>query len=234
MQQIFLIPPSEGKNFQNSYTSEKLSFDFQKPEKIAKNATEKDLKCSGKRFEEGISLNKNIGNSGTIEVIQRYSWVMFDAIDYMGMTKNAQDFFDANFLILSGMYGLVKPLDKIGNYKLPIETKWLYDFWGEKIVQKISKLSVQQVINFLPLSYAKLIGANEKPKSQEKLRSVLQEKNIKIINVEFFKDGKKMSHGVKKVKGNFIKHICERGEFDYTKYDFEEKNGMIFVRVEEN
>jgi hypothetical protein len=43
---LFLIPPSEGKNPENKYTKESLSFVFEKPLEIAQNVTEKDLKCT--------------------------------------------------------------------------------------------------------------------------------------------------------------------------------------------
>jgi len=46
MKILFLLPPSEGKNPENKYNSEKLSFHLEKPLNIAENVTEKDLKCS--------------------------------------------------------------------------------------------------------------------------------------------------------------------------------------------
>jgi hypothetical protein len=45
MKIFFLLPPSEGKNSENIYDFESLSFNFDKPFDIAKNVTEKDLKC---------------------------------------------------------------------------------------------------------------------------------------------------------------------------------------------
>lgn len=46
MKIIFLIPPSEGKNPDGKPICEKTFYNFTKPLEIAKNATEKDLKCS--------------------------------------------------------------------------------------------------------------------------------------------------------------------------------------------
>ncbi|MFC1798029.1 hypothetical protein ACFLY2_02630 [Patescibacteria group bacterium] len=45
MKILFLLPPSEGKNSENKYTKEELSFNFEKPLEIAQNVTGKDLKC---------------------------------------------------------------------------------------------------------------------------------------------------------------------------------------------
>jgi len=45
MKILFLLPPSEGKNSENKYNTEDLTYEFDKPLEIAKNVTEKDLKC---------------------------------------------------------------------------------------------------------------------------------------------------------------------------------------------
>lgn len=82
---------------------------------------------------------------------------MYEAIDYRGMSSSAQKFFSEHFLILSGMYGILRPDDMIGNYKLPIETKGLYQFWWDVIPEAIAELQAEYIINLLPLSYAKLI-----------------------------------------------------------------------------
>jgi hypothetical protein len=46
MKVIFLLPPSEGKNSENKYVKEEVSFNFEKPLNIVNNVSEKDLKCS--------------------------------------------------------------------------------------------------------------------------------------------------------------------------------------------
>jgi len=211
---IFLIPPSEGKNTWWVLWIENTSFSFLKPKIIAESATEKDLKCSSKRYQEWISLNKNISKS-SIEIlpaVERYSWVMYNAIDYKGMNKDWKGFFEESFLILSGMYGVLKPQDMIGNYKLPIETRWLYDFWWTQVLESIQSLEADYIVNLLPISYWKLLfGKN-------KWREVIFSKKRKftIINVNFLKsDGSKMTHWVKKVKGEWIHDICTKKISDY-------------------
>lgn len=229
MKILFLIAPSEwkNKNIDNTLikntiniTSSKkmLSFNFEKPLDIACNATEKDLKCSGDRYKEGINLNQNINkitdtNSIKINAIRRYSGVMYNAIDYIGMNKDWQTFFENNFLILSGMYGIIKPLDKIWNYKLPIETKGLYNFWGDKIIDKIIEIRPDCIVNLLPMSYAKMAIVW---KWKEKK---LSKSGIKIININFWKeDGTKIAHWVKKLRWEWIKHICDNNITDYRKF----------------
>jgi len=199
MKIIYLLPPSEGKNAHWTSESESLSFIFKKPLDIAVNATEKDLKCTGKRYEEGIQLNKNISTSELLPAIERYSWVMYNAIDYWKMTQSWKKYFEDNFLILSGMYGLVLPLDTIWNYKLPIETKWLYKYWWDQITHTLNALGTDYIVDMLPWSYSKMID--------------WKNINSQIIRVNFMhtKDGeiKKITHWVKKVKWEYVKNICE-------------------------
>ena len=109
------------------------------------------------------------------------------------------------------MYGILKPLDSIWNYKLPIETKWLIDFWWDKIVREINSLRVDYVVNLLPISYSKLILWKNK-KIWEQFSEL---RNFWIININFLQpDWKKISHWVKKVKWEWIKNICEK-EIEY-------------------
>ena len=199
MKIIYLLPPSEGKNPWGENTWESLSFDFKKPLEIAKNATAKDLKCKDARYLEGIEMNTHVEISDVLPAISRYSGVMYNAIDYLWMSESWKKYFSDNFLILSGMYGILRPEDRIGNYKLPIETKWLYNFWWDSITQELNNLRADVIVDFLPNSYKKMVD-------WKKL-------DAKILRVEFMhtKHGeiKKMTHGVKKVKWEYINTLCE-------------------------
>lgn len=205
MKIIFLIPPSEAKLSSSFYTKEELSFVFKKPLIISKNATEKDLKCTWKRYEESINLNKNIEKSHTIEAIKRYDWVMYKSIDYDNFEDSSKKYFNDKFLILSGMYGLLKPMDKIWNYKLPIETKTLSKYWISEITKKLNDLELDYIVDLLPDSYKKMINFNEI--------------NTKVIRLNFIKNNwKKVSHGVKKIKWEWIKDICKNREKNYQNF----------------
>ena len=203
MKILFLLPPSEGKNSQGETWEEKLSFSFEKPKEIARNVTEKDLKCSGNRFEEWVNLNKQLCETKDFMVtsaINRYSGVMYNAIDFTGMNDEWKKYFEENFMIFSGMYGIVKANDLIGNYKLPIETKTLAKYWQETITKTLNESWADYVVNLLPLSYQKMID--------------FKKLSPKLVNINFQveKNGKivKMAHWVKKIKGEWIKNICEK------------------------
>lgn len=209
MKILFLLPPSEGKNTEWTPGEEQLSYVFDKPSEIAKNVTEKDLKCTWNRFEEGLQLNRELCSSlpfvegGTVQItkaMNRYTWVMFNAIDYSGMNDSGREYFENHFMILSGMYGIVKPSDMIGNYKLPIESKGLVKYWKENITETLNNSWVEYIVNLLPLSYMKMIDFK------------ILVPQLVNINFQTEKNGKivKISHWVKKIKGQWIKNICEQ------------------------
>ena len=223
---LFLIPPSEGKNNDGKKKTEILSFSFKKPKKIAIHATEKDLKSKAARFEEWMKFNKLCvnGKSENYErAIERYSWVMYNAIWYNNMNAVGKNFFEENFLILSGMYWILKPTDIIWNYKLPIETKWLLWFWADQITAKIQEINPDYIINLLPLSYQKMLDF--------KLFWG------KIIDVNFYTEKervlKKMTHWVKKIKWEWIKEICESEKTDYKNFWWEviKDNQVIEIQI---
>lgn len=200
MKFLFLLPPSEWKNVESNFNKDERSYDFKFPIDILNLATEKDLKCTWKRFEEAVEINKTFQCNWFEQAINRYSGIMYNAIWYQNMTKDALNYFNDNFLIFSGLYWIVKPLDKIGNYKLPIETKWLAKYWKEDITNALNNEEVDYIVNFLPLSYMKMID--------------FKSLNKKVINVNFLHEKnwkiQKISHGVKKIKWEFINNICEQ------------------------
>jgi uncharacterized protein len=76
---------------------------------------------------------------------------MFNGDVYRGMQSHnfsdeELDFAQKNLRILSGLYGIIKPFDNIMPYRLEMGTKLktnkgknLYEFWGEKITERINE-----------------------------------------------------------------------------------------------
>jgi len=77
-------------------------------------------------------------------------------------------FAQEHLLILSGLYGALKPLDLIQPYRLEMGTKLetsrggnLYKFWGNKIVNSINKKKPSTIINLASNEYFKSVNAKE-------------------------------------------------------------------------
>jgi len=80
------------------------------------------------------------------------------------------------------------------------------------------------IVNLLPQSYAKAIDFDQL--------------TAQVVHVAFMKYKQEnlvnMAHGVKKVKGEWIKNICENSVVDYTQFQWDEieKNAsQITVRI---
>lgn len=113
--------------------------------------------------------------------------------------------------ILSGLYGLLKPLDLIQPYRLEMGTRLsnghgtnLYEFWGDKITNQLNKEEFLKeddfLINLASLEYFKSI---KKPKLKSK-----------VINIHFKEDRngalKVISFTAKKARGAMAKQIVKK------------------------
>lgn len=90
-----------------------------------------------------------------------YRGLVFSALDADSMTKAEIAFAQEHLRILSGFYGLLKPLDGIRPYRLEMghalpETGSLYDFWGDKIAKAIFE-ETDTVLNLASVEYSSAI-----------------------------------------------------------------------------
>lgn len=112
---------------------------------------------------------------------------VYRGLDAQTLSEDAVSYLQKNYRILSGLYGLLKPSDKIMLYRLEMGRKFkiqqywnLYEFWKDKITKQLnSELKSKEII--LNLASAEYI-------------KVLDKKKLKapIINFDFYemKSGK--------------------------------------------
>jgi len=159
---------------------------------------------------------------------------------YQGMQaedfiQEEHDYAQQHIRILSGLYGLLRPLDLIQPYRLEMGTKLetdkgnnLYEFWGYKITDQLKKDIKSQgdkiLINLASNEYFKSVNKKE------------LKKDFEIIDVEFkdFNNGKYkiVSFFAKKARGlmaryivkNQIDKIEDLKGFDLDGYSFDEKD----------
>jgi len=90
----------------------------------------------------------------------------YDGLQYKSMaphifTEEEAEYIQNHLVILSGFYGMLRPMDGVRFYRLEMQTElsgdtWndLYDFWGDKIYQK---LKGEPIINLASKEYSKVI-----------------------------------------------------------------------------
>jgi hypothetical protein len=143
--------------------------------------------------------------------------------------------------ILSGLYGLLKPLDLIQPYRLEMGTKMtveesknLYDFWKKKITNSLNK-ELHKGELFINLASNEYFSAID-----------VKSLKVPVITPEFldYKDGKlkMISFFAKKARGLMVRYIIDTNAetiddlkgFNYEGYQFDSNfskgNKLVFTR----
>ena len=75
-----------------------------------------------------------------------FDGAVYNELDVQTLEDNDLDYLQENLRIISGLYGLLKPLDEIMPYRLDMGTKLkinryknLYEFWKEEITNHLNK-----------------------------------------------------------------------------------------------
>ncbi len=99
-----------------------------------------------------------------------YNGEVFHGLDAASMTVNEVNFAQQHLRILSGLYGILRPLDLIQAYRLDVSHRLssafgndLYEFWRDKITTEVKKALRQSgeqamIFNLMSGEYSKAIN----------------------------------------------------------------------------
>ena len=130
---------------------------------------------------------------------------------------------------MSGLYGLLRPLDIIQPYRLEMGSHLknkrgndLYHYWSNTISEQINLdlkgFKNQKIINLASLEYSKVI--NKKIVNVDMISPhFLEEKNGNLKNISFFSKKARGSMARFIIKNNIIDH-SEINNFNYDRYSF--------------
>ena len=217
----------------------------------AKNLTENDLKDLMDISDKLAKINRERFDRWALPFNQenaKQAVLAFDGGVYSGL--KADTFSDKDFTfaqdhlrILSGLYGILKPLDLIQPYRLEMgvgfqnpKGKDLYAFWKESITKNLNKTlkkhSSPVIINCASIEYFSAID--------------LSKLNGDILSIVFkeYRDGelKFISFNAKKARGLMTQYIMKNKidklndikDFNYEDYKFDSKlsedNTFVFTR----
>jgi uncharacterized protein len=186
--------------------------------------------------------DKNHSEKNSRPAIFTFNGDAYLGLDARSFTKDDLEYAQKHLRMLSGLYGLLKPLDLMQSYRLEMGTSLttkkgtnLYQYWGNKITEALNKDLAENgkiLVNVASNEYSK----------------VLQLKNIdaRIIECQFkeYKNGeyKTIMTYAKKARGmmsrfiikNKLTHPEDLKAFDYEKYRFQEslssENELVFTR----
>lgn len=147
-------------------------------------------------------------NTQVKQAVFAFNGDVYTGLDAYTLTENQINYLQNKLNILSGLYGLLKPLDAIEPYrlemgiKLPInDKKDLYDFWNEHVTAQLNK-GFKKGDVLINLASNEYFGAVNK-----------KQLKAKIITPEFkeYKNGqlKMISFFAKKARGLMVRYMAD-------------------------
>ena len=177
---ITLISPAKTLDLSTSTLETATQPDFQKETfelvgVMKKQKTEDLIKLMG-ISEKLAELNavryknfqKTFDSENSKQALLAFKGDVYTKIDVENYTQEDFEFAQQHLRILSGLYGLLKPLDLIQPYRLEMGTrieskkgKNLYEFWGKRIAKAINEASNgEPIVNLASQEYFKAVDAS--------------------------------------------------------------------------
>jgi cytoplasmic iron level regulating protein YaaA (DUF328/UPF0246 family) len=250
-----VISPAKSLDFDSKLpTSRGTQPQFLEQAEILNNAMEKKSK---KAIRELMSISDNLAalnyqrykdfstpfnKSNARPAVYAFSGDVYQGLDAYSVPADKLESLQDKLRILSGMYGLLRPLDLMQPYRLEMGTdlkvrrkKNLYDFWGDSITKALNEEleDGELFLNLASNEYFKVV----KPSKLKVpvITPVFKDlKNGKMKMISFF---------AKKARGSMVRYIIDHDintlegvkGFDYDGYRFSEehtskKGELVFIR----
>ncbi|MTV39736.1 peroxide stress protein YaaA [Duganella radicis] len=164
------------------------------------------------------------------QAVMTFNGDVYDGLDARTLKPAQLDYAQSRIRILSGLYGMLRPLDLIHPHRLEMGTrlstprgKNLYDFWGDTIAQALNRTAGEQgaetLVNLASEEYFKSV----KPKAL----------GLPVITPLFedFKNGKYkiISFYAKRARGLMARYAAVKGITDPHKLKKFDVDGYRFV-----
>lgn len=254
---ITILSPSTTMNFDKSSNLKSSKPFFESETKklisILKNLNKDEISYFMNLSYDLSSLNFDryqvLGSDSSkyLQSVLAFDGQVFNSLNVSDFNKHDFEFANKQFRILSGLYGVLKPLDMIQPYRLEMKSKFknecgndLYKFWKTKITtylyNELSNQSNKVLLNLASNEYSKVINIKDLSKT------------FNVVTVEF-KEFKESSNSYKvvgiyskKARGylaryiikNKIDNIHDLKTFNYDGYIFNENlsnsNTIVFTR----
>lgn len=171
-----------------------------------------------------------------------FSGDVYVGLDAYTLPKNKYDLLQERLRILSGMYGILRPLDLMQPYRLEMGTKLkvddaanLYDYWGNTLTNMLNKemKADELLVNLASNEYFKSI--NKKKLTSKLITPIFKDyKNGDLKIIAFY---------AKKARGSMVRYLIENDitnldgikSFDVDGYAFSQSETLdednpVFIR----
>lgn len=250
-----LLSPAKSLNFKDDlptskYTIPQFLDKTEKLHKILKKASKQDLqdlmsisnKLAELNHERFQNFEPNHQPENARPAIFTFDGDVYDGLSAYELSLEDVDKLQNRLRILSGLYGILKPLDLMQAYRLEMGTKLkigkannLYEFWKKTLTETLnSELNDDElVVNLASQEYSKSIDKNAF--KGQWIEPVFKDfKNGKLKIISFY---------AKKARGLMTKHLSKIGEptyedilkfnednYAFSKTETKDENKPIFVR----
>ena len=237
-----LISPAKSLDFENKVETSFNTVPLFNDKAIQVNNSIKDLsapdlsrlmtispKLSDLNWLRNQDFQKN--NSKEKQAIFAFNGDVYDGIDAITISTSNHEKLQSTLRILSGLYGILKPFDKIKPYRLEMGTKIsidgsknLYDFWKKNVTDSILKEIKEEeiIINLASNEYFSVIDS-----------SLIDNK---IITPQFkdFKNGKLkiISFYAKKARGLMTRFLIDNDIQSSSNIENFNSSGYTFSQAE--
>ncbi len=206
--------------------------------------SEKIANLNVERFRD---WNADFDFSNARQALFAFKGDVYTGLDAYHLKDREIDFAQQHLRMLSGLYGLLRPLDLMMPYRLEMGTKLknsrghnLYEFWGsiitDQINQDLAEIDAKVLVNLASDEYYKSV--NEKKIQAEIIKPVfLDQKNGKYKVISFY---------AKKARGLMARYLIENKlsqveqlkAFDSEGYYFDAESSsdkeLVFKRDEQH
>lgn len=237
---LAIISPAKSLDFDSAIptvasTENRFPAETERLANAIRNLSTKKLKAIMPVSDNLIALNRQRYNEFFDQTerpaIYAYNGDVYTGFEASSLSDEAMTFAQGHLRILSGLYGLLRPLDPIRPHRLEMGTKWaprynkLTDFWKDKIASALAddleQIGSETIVNLASNEY----WASVKPH--------IAKLPGRIIEVDFRKDSpdgpKFISFEAKRARGMMARYICENHltdpemlkGFDYDGYRYD-------------
>tara|TARA_B100001029_G_scaffold162093_1_gene151274 strand:+ start:3520 stop:4284 length:765 start_codon:yes stop_codon:yes gene_type:complete len=240
-----LISPAKSLDFDSELSVKDFSKPFFEKESnlinsklkgIDMNDLSKLMGISQKLAELNWNRNQNFQTNDSIDTSRQavfaFNGDVYNGLDVKSLPEIKIPYMQDSLRILSGLYGILKPLDVIKPYRLEMGTKLsvngskdLYEFWREKLTDKLNseiKSEDELVVNLASNEYFDSIDSiNLKGKIVSPQFKDLKNGKLKII-----------SFYAKKARGLMSRHLIENEANNIESILSFEKEGYSYSEIE--
>jgi len=214
---LILLPPSEGKALGGTGDPWKpgvmaIDLDDHRQKVIAALATAmrgteaeraKLLGVSGRTLADATASDKQVTRAPTLPAIERYTGVLYDALDHRSLTQTQRRRLAASVVIVSGLWGAVMPGDPLPAYRLKMGAGLprlgkLSSWWRTPLTETVRALADGRPIwNLLPKEHD-AAWAPPAAREQYVVRFLDRQKDGSLVAV---------SHDNKSLKGALVRYL---------------------------